>query len=149
MASNTAQLADRLVIKRARVAQTLGGIFVVLQATSVHDDHVLNRPQELHLVAWFVWAIILLLFLATGGGFLRNRRVRSLMNDESTRDHRLRAMAFGFWIAVGCALFLYGLSFLSSMTVGEATRLIITSSIGFALLYFGWLEKKALREADG
>jgi hypothetical protein len=144
MTADASQLADRLVIKRARIAQTLGVLFIAVMITTPHDDHLLDRPQALHLAAWCVWAVILLLFLASGGGLLRNRQVRGLMNDETTREHRLRALAVGFWTAVGTALFLYGLSFIGPMSVGEATRMIVTLSIGFAMMYFGWLEKKAL-----
>ena len=148
MHADTSQLADRLVVKRARIAQTLGILFIALMVTTPHDDRLLDRPQALHLVAWFAWAIMLVLFLATGGGLLRSRQVRAVMNDESTRDHRLRALAAGFWTANGCALFLYILSFVGdTISVSEATRLIVTLSIGFALIHFGWLEKKALGES--
>ena len=146
MAADAAELADRLVIKRARIAQTFGIIFIALMVTTPHDDHLLDRPEALHLGAWFAWAVILLLFLATGGGLLRGRRVRALMNDETTRQHRLRALAVGFWAAIGTALFMYGLSFIGPMSVSEATRLIISFSVGSALIQFGSLEKKALKD---
>jgi hypothetical protein len=145
--SDTAQLADRLAWGRARGAQVLAFVFVATQAGSLHDDLPLNRPQTIHVVAWLCWAVALLVFLAFAGGLLRGERMRMLLNDETTRDHRLRAMAWGFWSALGVALVVCVLSFFSEVSVREGLRLVITFSIALALIRFGALEKKALKES--
>jgi hypothetical protein len=146
MSTDTAQLADRLTWKRARAAQVLAFVFIATQIGSF-DAQPMNRPQTLHLAAWMCWAVALLVFLAFAGGLLRGERMRALLNDETTRDHRLRAMAWGFWGAILIALAVYVLSFFEEVSVREGTRLVITFGIALALIRFGALEKKALKEA--
>jgi hypothetical protein len=147
MSIDTAQAADRLAWKRARAAQVLAFIFVATQLGSFNDTAPMNRPQTLHLAAWICWAAVLLLFLAFAGGLFRGERMRTLLNDETTRDHRLRAMAWGFWSAILIALAVYALSFFEEVSVREGTRLVITFGIALALIRFGALEKRALKEA--
>jgi len=147
MSTATAQLADRLAWKRARLAQATAFVFVATQAASFRDDAPLNRPQTLHLAVWLCWVAVLLALLATGGALLRGKRMRALLNDETTRDHQLRAMAWGFWSAILVALAIYVLSFFSEVSGREGVRLVITFGIALALIRFGALEKKALKEA--
>ncbi|MGN6278586.1 MAG: hypothetical protein ACTHM8_07670 [Sphingomonas sp.] len=147
MSIDTARDADRLVWKRARAAQVLAFVFIATQLGSFNDTARLNRPQTLHLAAWMCWAAVLLFFLAFAGGLFRGERMRSLLNDETTRDHRLRAMACGFWSAILIALAVYALSFFEEVSVREGTRLVITFGIALALIRFGALEKRALRDA--
>jgi len=140
------QLADRIAWGRARAATVMAVVFMTAQAGSFPGDLPLNRPQSFHLAAWIVWAAALLMFLAVGGGLFRGRRMRALLNDETTIDHRKRAMALGFWGAIGAAVLVYGLSFYEPMSVREGTRLIVTIAIAMALLRFGTLERRALRD---
>jgi len=146
MTAATAQLADRLTWKRARAAQVLAFVFIATQIGSF-DAQPISRPQTLRLSAWICWVAALLLFLAFSGGLLRGERMRALLNDETTRDHRLRAMAWGFWSAILIALAIYVLSFFETISVREGTRLIITFAIALALIRFGALEKRALKGA--
>lgn len=144
--TDQAQLADRIAWGRARAATVMALVFVTAQAGSFHDDLPLDRPQSIHLAAWIVWAAALLLFLVAGGGLLRGARMRALLNDETTIDHRKRAMALGFWGAIGTATLVYFLSFYEPISAREAARLIITFGIALALLRFGTLERKALKD---
>lgn len=144
--TDQAQLADRIAWGRARAATVMALVFIAAQAGSFRDDLPLNRPQTIHLAAWIVWAAALLLFLAAGGGLLRGARMRALLNDETTIDHRKRAMALGFWGAIGTAALVYFLSFYEPISAREAARLIITFGIALALLRFGTLERKALKD---
>ena len=145
MSIETTQLADRLAWKRARAAQILALVFIATQAGSFSDAPT-NRPQTIQLAAWLCWAAALLVFLAFAGGLLRGERMRVLLNDETTRDHRLRSMAWCFWSAILVALGIYGVSFFTAISVREGTRIVITTGIALALIRFGALEKKALKE---
>ncbi|MEI9927264.1 MAG: hypothetical protein WDN44_05565 [Sphingomonas sp.] len=72
--------------------------------------------------------------------------MRAILNDESTRAHRVDAMAWGFWAAIGAAFLVYFASFYDSgLTARIALRLVITLGIVVALLRFGTLERKALK----
>ena len=145
--TDQAQLADRLAWGRARAATVMALVFVAAQAGSFPDDIPLNRPQTIHFAAWIIWAAALLIFLAVGGGLWRGPRMRALLNDETTIDHRKRAMALGFWGAIGTAVLVYGLSFYDPISSREGARLIITIGVALALLRFGTLERKALKDA--
>jgi len=144
--SDTTDLADRAAWGRARAATALALVFGVTQWGSFRDEPPFNRPEMIHIVVWVIWAVALCLFLAFSGGLLRGRAVRAQLNDESTRDHRRRAMALGFWGAMGAALVVYVLSYFEPITVREGVRLVITIAIMLALLRFGTLEKKALKD---
>jgi len=145
MTSEKPDLAERIAWGRARAATVMALVFIAAQAGSFHDDLPLNRPQTLHLSAWVVWAAALLLFLLAGGGLLRGRKVRAVLNDESTQEHRRRGMVTGFWFAILAAFLVYGLSFFEPVSAREAARLVITIAIAAALMRFGTLERRALK----
>jgi protein-S-isoprenylcysteine O-methyltransferase Ste14 len=145
MTDNTPDLAERIAWGRARVSTVMAIVFITAQAGSFHDDLPLNRPQALHLSAWIVWSFALLFFLGVSGGLFRGTRIRAMLNDESTQEHRRRAIVWGFWGAILTAFLVYGLSFYEPMTAREAVRLVITFGISFALLRFGTLERRALK----
>ena len=144
MTSQT-DLADRIAWGRARAATVMAVVFVASQGASFRDELPLNRPQTLHLAAWTVWAAALLMFLAVGGGLFRGARIRALLNDETTLDHRRRALAFGFWGAMGTAALIYVLTFFEPLSAREAVRLVVTYGVALALLRFGTLERRALK----
>jgi hypothetical protein len=146
MTTGNADIAERAAWGRARAATALAIVFVAAQAGSFHDELPLNRPQALHLAAWIFWAAALLFFLVWGGGLFRNARLRAVLNDETTLDHRRRAMVLGFWGALGTAFLLYVASFYEPISVREGARLVITVTIALALLRFGTLERRALKD---
>jgi len=145
MPATTAEIAEKAAWGRARAATVLASTFIAAQAGSFGDDLPLNRPQALHLSAWVVWAAMLMFFLVTGGNIFRSKRLRAILNDESTQDHRRRAMALGFWGTIGAAMFLYVASFYEPLSARLALRLVITVGIAVALLRFSVLERKALK----
>jgi hypothetical protein len=143
MQSSPFETADRFSRRRARLATASGTIFMISMGGSFHGDPA-SRAGAVQLTAWIVWALLLLVFLAWGGGLFRSREVRALLNDESTRAHRSKAMVLGFWGAIGGALLVYAASFFEPMTAREGVRAVITISVAMTLLYFGSLERRAL-----
>lgn len=147
MAIQQMELADKLTLRRARVAIVLGILFITSMATSLNVDIGDSRPATIQTVAWIVWAIALLLLVAMGGGWFRRPLVRSMMNDDSTIENRKLALAAGFWAIVLCAFVLYGISFFEDMTARAAIRIMLSAAVGAAAIRFGTLERRALTSA--
>ena len=140
------EIADRLTRRRARIIPVFAVLFLSGQAVyfgRLADP--LRTVDTVRISAWLAWAMALLLLLATGGGLFRGAAVRALLNDETTRDHRLRALAFGFWFAMAACVAMYVTSVFEPVTAREAIHLILTFGVGPALLRFGMLERRALK----
>jgi hypothetical protein len=71
--------------------------------------------------------------------------VRALMNDELTRENRRTGYAFGFWAAVGSAIGLYAVALFEPVSGREAVHIVLTAAIAAALMTFGALERRQLR----
>jgi hypothetical protein len=140
--------AERLNRRRARALPALGVIFLAQQASFLSTPAEAVRPVDhLKVGAWLVLSIVLLAGLATGGGWFRSRAVRELLNDESTRVHRRVGYVYGFWAAMGTALGLYVVNMFEPVSGRDAVHIIVTVAIATALLNFGLLERRALRDA--
>jgi hypothetical protein len=140
------EAAERLGRRRVRLLWILAVIFIGWQVNFLLAEGNLSRTVDhVKISAWLVWAVGLLLVLATGGGFFRPARVRALMEDELTRANRRLGFTAGFWGAVTAAVLVYILSMLTTVSGREASHIIITAAVGTALLAFGWLERRALK----
>ena len=140
--------AERLGRRRARALPVLGVVFLAQQASFLSMPEQAARPVDhLKISAWLLLTIVLLAGLATGGGWFRSRPVRELLNDESTRAHRQTGYVYGFWAAMGTALGLYVVNMFEPVSGRDAVHIIVTVAVATALLNFGMLERRALREA--
>ena len=144
MALDDMALAEKLTKRRARVSIVLGIFFLATMASSLGVDFPASRPQTVKLAAWIVWAAAWLFLLAVGGGLLRGKSVRALMNDESTIDNRRRAMVAGFWATVLSAFALYAITFYEPMSAREVIRLLLSAAVGASIIRFGILEQRSL-----
>jgi len=139
--------AERLNKRRARALPALGVIFLAQQASFLSMPERSARPvDQLKIGAWLILSIVLLAGLATGGAWFRPRAVRELLNDESTRAHRQVGYVYGFWAAMGTALGLYIVNLFEPVSGREAVHIIVTVAVATALLNFGLLERRALRD---
>ena len=145
MSAEEMALAEKLTKRRARVSIILGIFFLMTMATSLGVDVPANRPETVKIAAWIVWAAALLFLLATGGGLLRGKSVRGLMNDDSTVDNRQRAMVSGFWATVLAAFALYAISLYEPVSGREAIRLVLSAAVGMSVIRFGILELRSLK----
>jgi protein-S-isoprenylcysteine O-methyltransferase Ste14 len=145
MSAEEMALAEKLTRRRARMCIVLGIFFIATMASSLDVDVPSSRPETVKLAAWIVWAAMLLFLLATGGGLLRGKTVRGLMNDESTIDNRRRAMVAGFWATVASAFVLYAISFFGPVSGREAIRLLLSAAVGASIIGFGKLELRSLK----
>jgi hypothetical protein len=138
--------AERLSMRRARALPALGIIFLAQQASFLSvPEHAVRPVDHLKVSAWLVLTIVLLAGLATGGGWFRSRAVRDLLNDESTRAHRQTGYVYGFWAAMGTALGIYIVNMFEPVSGRDAVHIIVTAAVATALLNFGMLERRALR----
>jgi hypothetical protein len=137
--------ADRLVLRRAWSALLLGALFLLTQLASLGDPP-LGSHVALHFAAWLAWSAVLGGFLLWGSGLLGRRGLSALLNDEGGTAHRHRAQQLGFWCALLAAGLVYAASFYEVVAARDACRLIVTAAITPALLGFGWLELRSLRE---
>jgi len=131
--------ADRNSRNRGRL-MALGAIVLLalagFSATGVpHDTTDLTRA-----IAWAFLVLAWMLTLATGGGFMLNRQVRSLMNDEVSADNRRRALETGFWTAMGMAVGLYLASLAWPLGLRDALAMLTEIALAAALLRYARLE---------
>jgi cation transport ATPase len=144
-ATSNAETADRLSRRRARVLLASGILFIGLQVNYFAAEGNLSRTVDhIKISAWLVWALALLIVLASGGGLFRRRGLRSLMDDEVTRVHRRTSFAAGFWASVAAAIGVYLTSMFATVSGREASHIIITAAVGSALIAFAWLERRSL-----
>jgi hypothetical protein len=139
------ELADRVTRRRARMMPFLAILFLAGQPLYFARNQIAIDTQ-VKTAVWLVWAAILLLALATAGGHFRGKAVRDLVEDEVTHANRLRAYAAGFWTAMATVFGIYGLSVFDNIQGRESLHLVITFSVAVALITFGALEKRALRD---
>jgi len=147
MTGSDIDTADRLSRRRAKLLPALAILFLSGQVIYALGPHGASPSvDQLKVAAWLLWAAALLFLLATGGGPFRSREVRALMDDETTREHRGRAYAVGFWIAVATSMGIYLLTAFDGVKPREALHIIVTAAIAGALLTFGYLEHRAHRD---
>lgn len=147
MTSSDIETADRLTRKRARMLPFLAILFLSQQAAYFADSHPQVRMVDhVKVGAWLVLSIVLLLFLATGGFWLKPKNVRALMEDEVTRANRAEAFRIGFLVTMIAAVALYFLDQFEPMQGREAIHILVTIGIATAVIAFGMLERRALRD---
>lgn len=143
---NVVEFADRISRKRALGTAVATGVFLMLQLVARPVFRSDSWASGWRAYAWVLNAALLLLLLLPIGGFVWGRRVRTLVNDDVSREHARTAAAAGFWVAVVIALVLYALPAAQSLSGREAAYLVVTPTTGVALLAFAWLESRAHRD---
>jgi ABC-type multidrug transport system fused ATPase/permease subunit len=140
--------AERLSSRRARALPAMAVIFLAQQASYLNMPEQYARPVDhVKIGAWLLLSMVLLVGLATNGAWFQPRAIREVINDESTRAHRQMGYVYGFWAAMLAALALYVLNMFEPVSGREAVHVIVTFGIAAALLRFGVLERRALRDA--
>jgi hypothetical protein len=147
---NTVEIADRMSRKRAVVMTAAAIVFLGVQLIA-RPIFLRNGAVLTHNVIdwWAVNAILLMALLVTRlqGGLLNSREVRALINDDVSREHHRSGIVTGFWTAMIVAMSIYFLPVFAEYSSREAVYLIVTASVGAALLKFCWLELRAHRDA--
>jgi hypothetical protein len=148
MTASDIETADRLTRRRARMLPVLAIIFLAQQVTYFSAEGVdgTRAVDHVKVAAWLVLSVVMLLALATGGFWFRPSSVRALMDDEPTRANRTEAFRVGFLVTMAAAIALYFVSLFEPLSGGEAIHMLMTLGIAAALLRFGYLERRSLRE---
>ena len=146
--SSIAEEADRLSRRRARMLPFLALIYLSQQASFFADQHgTMDRAVDhVKLSAWVVLTLLLLAAMTTKGFWLKSREVRELIDDETTRAHRGEALQWGFVFSTLTAIVLYFVTMLEPVGVREAIHIIVSIGMAAALVRFGFLERRALKD---
>ena len=149
MPMRVAERAEYLSRSRARTLPMLAIIYFSQQVSffSALSNGPHRDVDHFKIGAWVVLSVVLLLALATKGFWLESKAVRDLVDDENTRANRLDAMQLGFLFACFAAIAAYFIAEFQPLTVGEAAHLVLTFGLGAALIRFGYLERRAHKDA--
>lgn len=134
--------AERMGRARSRIFFVLAMVFFSGQSLYFASSPS-TRDSHARVGAWLILVILILLLLATGGFLLRGRRVRDLLNDETSRVNRLASQALGFWVTIVTALALYVESIFDPLTFNEGVHILVTLGVGSALISFAVRERRA------
>jgi hypothetical protein len=93
-----------------------------------------------------VFTAVMVLFVLFGSGLWRGRRVRAMLNDESTAANRQAALIGGFWAVLLGAAGLYLRTYFEPVSAREVLHTLVTFGVGLTIVQFGTLEWKAHRE---
>ena len=138
------EAADRMGRKRSQMFFVLAMVFFAGQSAYFVSSPV-TRDSHARVGAWIILVVLILMLIATGGFLLRGRKVRDLLNDETSRLNRLASQALGFWVAIITALALYIESIFDPLTFNEGVHIIVTLGVGAALISFAVRERRAHR----
>ena len=136
--------AERIGRRRARMFAAQAILFLSWQALFLTTpiEEPMRTVDAVRLSAWLAWVLALLLMLATGGGLLRHRRLRGLLNDELARQNRRAGYETGFWAAVGACVGLYVVAMFEAVDGREAVHIVLSAGIAAALLTFAARERR-------
>jgi protein-S-isoprenylcysteine O-methyltransferase Ste14 len=138
--------AERISRRRARMFPILGVYFIAGQAIFFNHNDVSQRIAQFKISAWLVWALVLLIAFAFAGGHFQGKKIRALVEDDVARANRAKAYETGFWAAATAAIALYITNMFEVVTGRDAIHLILTALVGAAMIRFGTLERRALKE---
>jgi hypothetical protein len=141
------EIADQFSRRRVTLIAVATLVFLGIQVIAGPFWGITRGTPYIAQLGWAINAFFLLLMLAIGSGLLRNRRVRALVDDEVSRHNREMGIIAGYWLAMATAMGLYVATAFRTFTAREALYLVVTPSVGVALLTFCYLEWRAHRDA--
>ena len=120
-------------------------IYLTQQATFFAGDAPpgVRSVDHVKIGAWLVLSLVMLMAIATNGFWLQRKEVRDLIDDESTKLNRLRAMSAGFIAATLGAIVIYFVEQFEPVGAREAIHVILSLGLGAALVRLGMLERRA------
>ena len=144
--TSLSEQAERLSRRRARMLPVLAVFYFAQQVSFFSSPPGDRAVDHFKIGAWVVLSLVLLAALVTGGFWSRERELREMLDDESSRAHRADALGTGFVVAMMTGIILYVVGTVSPIGAREVIHLIVSLGIAAALVRFGWLERRALRD---
>ena len=142
--STPVEIADQYSRKRTAIMAAAALAFLGIHG-AMRPFFYASQPRTIDW--WAITAAVLLGVLATGGGLLNPARIRALVNDDVSRENGRTAVGAGYWVAMAAAMGLYLVPGAERFTAREAVYVVVTASLGVALLAFSYLEHRAHRDA--
>ena len=144
-----AEKAEYLSKRRARMLPALAIIYLTQQASyiTIRSGAATRSVDQVKISAWLVLSAVLLAALATKGFWFQPREVRSMIDDEVTRSNRADAMRFGFIFAMLTCIVIYFITMFKIVDGRDAIHIVMSDGLGAALIRWGWLERRAYRDA--
>ena len=141
--------ADYLSRRRARILPPLAIIYIAQQASyiTMRSGPAHRAVDQVKISAWLVLSAVLLAAIATKGFWLQPREVRSMIDDEITQANRSDAMRFGFIFAMLTCIVVYFITMFEPVNGRDAVHIVMSDGLGAALIRWGWLERRAYRDA--
>jgi len=141
--------ADFLSRRRARILPVLAILYLTQQASyiTMRSGPAARPVDAMKISAWLVLSAVLLAAIATKGFWLQPREVRSMIDDEVTRANRSDAMRFGFVFAMLTCIVVYFITMFEPVNGRDAVHIIMSDGLGAALIRWGWLERRAHKDA--
>jgi hypothetical protein len=139
--------ADHLGRRRARMLPFLAVIYLSQQISYFSSGDGVRAVDHVKVGAWVVLSLVLLAALTTKGFWFHRREVRDMIDDEGTRANRGDALGWGFVMAILTAIALFLVSLVERVSAREAIHVIVSLGIAAAIIRFGMLERRALRDA--
>src|SRR5438270_6284482 len=144
-----AEKAEYLSKRRARMLPALAIIYLTQQASyiTIRSGAATRSVDQMKISAWLVLSAVLLAALATKGFWFQPREIRSMIDDEVTRSNRADAMRFGFIFAMLTCIVIYFITMFKIVDGRDAIHIVMSDGLGAALIRWGWLERRAYRDA--
>lgn len=128
--------AERVDLRRTLVAPFLG--LAVLSANQwLFFGRDWDQISAVHLGLWIVMILFVFALVATGGLWFSSTAVRTLADDEITRESRKRAFRGGFAAAMLTALVVFVVSPFEPLSAQRAAHIVISVSLGVVLVAYG------------
>lgn len=138
MTTNDVERAEGLSRARALLMAIAAAVLIVNLVIQYGNPAYVG--SDVRGASWLVVIGLWLFILWNGGGIRLRGRMRALLNDELSLRNRARALAFGFYAAVGAALLLYVLEWSTPISAGDALKIVSGGGLAAALACYAWLE---------
>jgi len=142
--NSNSEMVDRIVSRRARLLPVLGLFLIIQQFAHFANGEGDRLVDDFRIGAWVVMILLILALLTTGGAWFRSAKMRAMIDDESARANRTKALSTGFVCTILTSIICYVMRGAWEFSVGEVIHLIVTAGLGSAVFRFGLLERRDL-----